>query len=116
LSGMTAATRQPVGPIIEHEEGIRAFQSCMSETARVGKKIGVALSEETVNQIWSFVKSLPPTMKASQLSDLELGNRLEAPWLTGAVCRMGREQGIATPVNDTIYAVLRPFLNGTYKT
>jgi 2-dehydropantoate 2-reductase len=116
LSGMTTATRKSVGPIIEHEEGISAFQSCMAETVRVGQKLGIALSEETVERTLKFIKSLPPTMKASQLSDLESGNRLEAPWLTGAVCRMGREQGIATPVNDAIYSVLRPFVNGTNQT
>jgi 2-dehydropantoate 2-reductase len=112
LSGLTSATRKPVGPIIENEEGISAFQSCMAETLSIGQKLGVALSDETLERILEFVKLLPPTMKASQLSDLELGNRLEAPWLTGAVCRMGREQGISTPVNDTIYTVLRPFVNG----
>jgi 2-dehydropantoate 2-reductase len=115
LSGMTAATRKPVGPIIEHEEGISAFQSCMAETVSVGQKLGVDLPEGTVERVFKFVKSLTPSMKASQLSDLELGNRLEAPWLTGAVCRMGREQEIATPVNDAIYAVLRPFVNGKNK-
>ena len=52
-------------------------------------------------------------MKASQLADLLAGSLLEAPWLTGAVCRMGRESGIPTPVNDALYAVLRPHVNGT---
>jgi 2-dehydropantoate 2-reductase len=85
----------------------------MAETVRVGQKLGVALSDETAERVLKFVKSLPPTMKASQLGDLESGNRLEAPWLTGAVCRMGRELGIETPVNDAIYAVLRPFVNGS---
>ncbi len=115
LSGMTAATRKPVGPIIENKEGISAFKSCMAETVSVGKKLGVALSENTADRIWGFVKNLPPSMKASQLSDLELGNRLEAPWLTGAVCRIGREQGVSTPINDLIYTVLRPFINGKNK-
>ncbi len=113
LSGMTTAVRRPIGPIIKYDEGLSAFRSCMSETVSVGRKLGVALSEDTVDRTLKFIKSLPPTMKASQLSDLELGNRLEAPWLTGAVCRMGREQEIATPVNDAIYAILRPFINGT---
>jgi 2-dehydropantoate 2-reductase len=116
LSGMTAATRQSVGPIIDHEEGMTAFRSCMLETVSLGQKLGVDLSDETVGRILKFVKLLPPTMKASQLNDLELGSRLEAPWLTGAICRMGREQGISTPVNDTIYAVLRPFVNGKNET
>ena len=113
LSGMTTAARNPIGPIIESEEGQSAFRANMTETIKVGQKLGVDLSNQTIDRLMSFINSLPPVMKASQLADLEAGNRLEAPWLTGAVCRMGREQGIATPVNDAIYAVLRPFVNGT---
>jgi len=112
LSGMTTAARSPVGAITDCDEGLCAFRANMSETIQVGQSRGVALSDATLDRLMSFVTSLPPAMKASQLADLQAGNRLEAPWLTGAVCRMGRESGIATPVNDALYAVLRPFVNG----
>ena len=112
LSGMTTAARHPVGLLIENEEGFSAFRANMTETVEVGRKLGVRLPVGTVDQLMNFIQSLPPTMKASQLTDLEAGNRLEAPWLTGAVCRMGREVGVDTPVNDTIYTVLRPFVDG----
>ncbi len=48
-------------------------------------------------------------MKSSMLHDLENGRRLEAAWLSGAVSRMSRETGLAAPVNDTLYAVLKPY-------
>jgi 2-dehydropantoate 2-reductase len=51
-------------------------------------------------------------MKASMAHDLEAGNRLEAPWLCGAVARMAAELGIPTPVNRAVYAALKPFGNG----
>ena len=41
------------------------------------------------------------------------GNRLEAPWLCGAVARMGAAAGVATPVNATLYAALKPWCAGT---
>ena len=40
--------------------------------------------------------------------DLKAGNRLELPWLAGAVVRMGREADIPTPVCQTVYAALLP--------
>ncbi len=46
------------------------------------------------------------------LHDLANGNRLEAPWLSGAVARMGRELGIATPVHATLYAAVKPYIDG----
>ena len=51
-------------------------------------------------------------MKASQAIDLENGRRLEAPWLTGNVCKMGRNLGIPTPTNDTLYSVIEPYIMG----
>jgi 2-dehydropantoate 2-reductase len=51
-------------------------------------------------------------MRSSMLNDLTAGNRLEAPWLSGGVARMAREADIAAPVNATIYAALKPFVDG----
>ena len=42
------------------------------------------------------------------LEDLERGRRLELPWLSGAVVRLGREAGVPTPIHTFINAVLKP--------
>jgi 2-dehydropantoate 2-reductase len=52
-------------------------------------------------------------MRASMLHDLAAGNRLEAPWLCGAVVRMAQEHGLAAPVNRAIYAALKPYVDGS---
>jgi 2-dehydropantoate 2-reductase len=54
-------------------------------------------------------------MRSSMQNDLAAGNRLEAPWLSGGVARMARESGLPAPVNATIYAALKPYINGTPK-
>jgi 2-dehydropantoate 2-reductase len=59
-----------------------------------------------------FAETLPAEMKASMAHDLEAGNRIEAPWLCGAVARMAREAGLDAPVNRTAFAALKPFVNG----
>jgi 2-dehydropantoate 2-reductase len=46
------------------------------------------------------------------LMDLERGSRLELEWLSGAVCRFGREAGVDTPVHDVVLAALSPFAAG----
>ena len=55
---------------------------------------------------------LPDAMKSSMLMDLERGNRLELEWLSGAVCRLGREAGVDTPVHRVVLAALTPFAGG----
>ena len=44
---------------------------------------------------------------------MEAGNRLEAPWLCGAVATMSAQAGIDAPVNRAIYAALKPFVDGS---
>ena len=51
-------------------------------------------------------------LKASMQIDMELGRPLELDALTGAVVRLGKETGVPTPVNDTLYAVLEPYKHG----
>ena len=52
-------------------------------------------------------------MTSSMHHDFEAGNKLELPWLAGAIVRLGRKAGIATPVCQTVYAALLPKAGGT---
>ncbi|HVF65589.1 MAG TPA: 2-dehydropantoate 2-reductase [Casimicrobiaceae bacterium] len=112
LAGATAITRQPIG-VIRADAAMRAmFESIMRETWSVGRASDVALPDDFVATRLAFADTLPYEMKASMLHDLEVGHRLEAPWLCGAVARLGGELGVATPVNETIYAALKPYVAG----
>ena len=84
----------------------------MRETWSVGRAKGVALADDFVDKQLAFGDTLPYEMRASMLHDLDAGNRLEAPWLCGAVVRLGREAGVPTPVNATVYTALIPYVNG----
>jgi len=44
--------------------------------------------------------------------DITAGRPLELEALVGAVVKRGRAAGIATPVMETLYAVLKPFEHG----
>jgi 2-dehydropantoate 2-reductase len=46
-------------------------------------------------------------VKSYMLNDLERGNRLELPWLSGGIVRLGREAGIATPTHRFIEQALK---------
>ena len=112
LSGMTAAARQPIGVIREDADMRVVFEVAVREAWTLARAKGVALADDFVQNQMRFADGLPHAMKASMLHDLAAGNRLEAPWLSGAVARMAREIGLATPVHATLYAVIKPYLDG----
>jgi 2-dehydropantoate 2-reductase len=112
LSSATAVSRMPVG-VVRADPDLRwLFEQAMRETWRVGRARGVALADDYVEGRMKFADGLHADMKASLLHDLENGGRLEAPWLCGAVTRMAREAGFDAPVNRSVYAALKPYIEG----
>jgi 2-dehydropantoate 2-reductase len=112
LSGVTATTRRPIGEILADPDMAKIYRDTMMEIWRVGRAQGVNLPPDAVEKRMAHAAALPAAMTASTLKDLEAGGRLETPWLTGAVVRLGRELGIPTPVNETLNALLKPYENG----
>ena len=41
------------------------------------------------------------------LQDLERGRRLELPWLSGTIVRLGQELGVPTPTHTFIVTALK---------
>jgi len=112
VSATTTLMRQPLGVVRADPDSRWFLENCMRETWALGRKKGVRLADDLVEQTVKFVDGLPHEMKASMLGDLEAGGKLEAPWLSGAVARMSRELGLEAPVNRTVYAALTPYVNG----
>jgi 2-dehydropantoate 2-reductase len=112
-SGITASTRQPLGPIRDDPDMRALFFTLMGEALAVGKASGVAFPSDYDRELEQAVAAFPPTMRASMAHDLERGNRLELDWLAGTVVRLGRMLGVPTPANAAVYAVLKPWRMGS---
>lgn len=111
-SGATTVTRMPIGLVRADPDTRALFRNIMQETWAVGRAKGVAVDESYIEDRMAFTDSLVPSMKASMANDLERGNRLELDWLAGQVARLGQQYGVPTPVNDTVYAALKPHRMG----
>ncbi len=112
VSSATAVARVGLGAVRADPDLRRLFEQAMRETSAVARARGVKLADDFIEGRMKFLETLPAEMKASMAHDLEAGGRLEAPWLCGAVARMAREAGFEAPVNATVYAALKPFING----
>ena len=112
FSGMTAATRCPIGPIVSDPELLAMLKAAVLEGTRVAQAKGIAVPDDTPASVEQAYKALPPHAKASMLEDLERGRPLELPWLSGAVVRIGEEVGVPTPVHRFIATILKPHVNG----
>jgi 2-dehydropantoate 2-reductase len=111
-SSITASTRQPLG-VIRDDDDMRAFLfKLMHETLAVGRAAGIVFPQDFPAELENAVTGFPPAMKASMANDLEAGNRLELDWLAGKVVALGRKYAIATPAQEAVYAILKPYRMG----
>jgi 2-dehydropantoate 2-reductase len=111
-AGIMALARQPIGRLRDDPDLRPIFIAAWREAIDVGRARGVALPADALEKILDFTSHAPPAMKASMALDLERGNRLELPWLSGKVAELGRQLGVPTPTHSMMYAMLKPYVMG----
>ena len=106
LSGATAATRLPLGPIRGNPHSRQFLLDLICEAVAVGRAHGVALPEDYAEQRLAFGDTLPHDMTSSMHHDLERGRPLEVRWLSGGVVELGAAVGVPTPANRAVHDIL----------
>lgn len=112
FSGMTAVTRSPIGVIRDSAALSELARGALKESMAVALANGVPLTDALIDEVQVATAALPYNARSSMLEDLERGRRLELPWLSGAVVRIGQELGVPTPIHQFITTILSPHVNG----
>lgn len=112
FSGITATVRSPIGPIRTNPALNQMLEAALNESIAVARAKQVPLPATILDIARKGINELPPHAKASMLEDLERGRRLELPWLSGAVVRIGEELGVPTPTHKLFVTLLQLHVNG----
>lgn len=112
LAGFTGATRLPIGPVWADPVIRRQFLDGCREIESVARAEGIPVAADRVQQIESYVESIPGSMRSSLLIDLSQGKKIEVEALQGSVVRRAARAGVPVPIMATLYAVLKPFAAG----
>ncbi|HSD54473.1 MAG TPA: 2-dehydropantoate 2-reductase [Burkholderiales bacterium] len=108
FGGVGAVTRAPLGVVRTVPEARRMLGRCMHEVHAVARARGVALADALVADTLAFLDSMPAAATTSLQRDIADGKPSELEAWTGAVVRLGREAGVATPLHEFIYHSLLP--------
>jgi 2-dehydropantoate 2-reductase len=103
---LTSACQSTIGEARDTPEGGALYRALIAETVAVGRAAGVDLPADAVDGAVAFIASLPAAMKISMQLDFERRRRGELDEITGAVVRLGRRLGVATPTYDALHGVL----------
>jgi 2-dehydropantoate 2-reductase len=112
FSGATSVIRQTIGLIRENTSTRTFLLDLMREVVAVGRAKGVPLREDYAEDRLAFCDTLPASMTSSMHHDLERGNRLELPWLSGGITEFGKQLGVSTPMNRAVADILSLYVSG----
>ena len=113
MAGITSLAREFIRELLPRPEWRKIIVGCMTEIEMAGRGNGVDLAEDIVASTLGYIEAGQRAMRASMHADLTAGRPLELEALNGAVVRAGERAGVPTPINDVIYAALKPYAGGT---
>ena len=104
-----AATRTLFGEMRSIPETRAVIQGAIEEILEVGRASGAPIMEDSLEWCLTSLDNFPATGMSSLGKDFLEGRPVELDGLTGTAVRMGREYGVPTPINDTLYGILKPW-------
>jgi 2-dehydropantoate 2-reductase len=108
MGGVGAVVRVPIGVWRQIPQVRAMIERVAQEVVAVVRVRGVHPPEGVIDQVKGAIDSLPPGYMASMHEEIVGGRPSELAYWNGAVGRLGREAGVATPLNEFIYHSLLP--------
>ena len=112
LAGITSAAQTRPKELLKYPDARMMFCNAMEESLAVGLAKGINLPNNLVQDSLKYVDNLPD-FQNSMHGDYENGRATELDALSGAVIRLGKQIGVATPIHNLLYSVLLPHKDGT---
>jgi 2-dehydropantoate 2-reductase len=94
------------GHILDAEGGEAFIRRAMQEIRAVAAATGHPLPEELIGQFIDGTRKAPP-YKTSMALDFERGRPMETEVILGNAVRAARREGVAIPVLDSLYALMK---------
>lgn len=111
LNPLGALLECTYGQLAENEQSRMLMDRIIDEIFQVAEAQGIGLNWRSAEDYRRhfYTRLVPPTAAhyPSMYHDVMAGKRLEIDALNGAIVLLGREKGIAAPVNDTICELIR---------
>jgi 2-dehydropantoate 2-reductase len=108
LGGLGAVARVPTGVWRQIPQVRVLVERAAQEVVAVARARGVHLAADVIEQIQRVIDAVPPSHRTSMHEEIIGGRPSELEYWSGAVLRLGREAGVATPLNEFIYYSLLP--------
>jgi len=109
INALTALCGINNGKLPQHPESLRLQELAVAEawTLSLKKDIALGFSLEEAHDMVNSVCKATAENRSSMLQDRIKSRPTEIDYINGAITRMGRELGVATPVNEVLTLLVR---------
>lgn len=107
INQASAVLRAPYGVFQSFPEAMELMEAAMGEVIALAKAYQIRLTGRDIEEWHAFLCSLPATGKTSMLQDVEAGRKTEVEIFAGKVVSLGEACNLPTPVNATLYRILK---------
>ncbi|RYL93065.1 2-dehydropantoate 2-reductase [Sporolactobacillus sp. THM7-4] len=107
INQASAVTRGKYGTFQTNEYARDLMISAMREVIRLSEKAGIGLNEQDIQKQLNVFARMNPQGRTSMLQDIESGRKTEVEIFSGTVLRLGKKYGVPTPVNKTLYRIIK---------
>jgi 2-dehydropantoate 2-reductase len=105
-NALSAITQLDYATLVGSDEIRELMRALVAEVVAVGRAQGVRFPEDVEAPTWAIAQSMP-RQRSSTAQDLARGRPTEIDWINGQIVRDGALQGIPTPANQAVHALVR---------
>jgi 2-dehydropantoate 2-reductase len=83
------------------------MEALMQEVVTLAKVLDINLTQQDIKEWYPVQNRLSPQGKTSMLQDIEAKRKTEVEIFGGKVIELGKAHGVPTPVNQTVFQIIR---------
>jgi 2-dehydropantoate 2-reductase len=107
INQISAVLKAPYGVFQRVKEAEELMITASNEVVQLSRKVGINLKDDDIQEFIRVLSKLAPEGKTSMLQDVEAKRKTEVDIFAGTVIELGKKYGVATPVNDLLYKMIR---------
>ncbi|PZP61350.1 MAG: 2-dehydropantoate 2-reductase [Pseudoxanthomonas spadix] len=105
-NALSAISQQPYGVLVQVPEVKDTMRAAFDECVAVAAAASIALPDDLWDATYGLARNMAG-QRSSTAQDLARGRPSEIDHLNGTIVRLGRHHGIATPVNHTLWSLVK---------
>ena len=107
MNPLCALTRRTPGFLGAHDEARAMIRAVVGEGVAAAQASGIAIEARPIHDLTETSMTDHATHEASMLQDVKAGRRTEVDAINGAICEAAKKVGIAAPVTETLWRMVK---------